>query len=94
MVQDDSPVDIKTVQHFELLVYPNPSENSFNFILESPDNTGIDMIIYDISGKMLTNKKDLKPNMEINFGRELSARIYFVVLEQGQHRETRKIIKY
>lgn len=93
IIENNTTDAYKTSQFFELLVYPNPSKKSFNFILSSNDESNIDMIISEISGRVISSVKDLKPNEEVSFGSELAAGIYYITVQQGQLKETRKLIK-
>lgn len=80
-------------QEADLIIYPNPSVNSFNFILESPIDDGVNMTISDINGRILSQEKGLTPNDVVTFGESLHSGVYFVTITQGDFAKTVKVTK-
>lgn len=76
-----------------LIVYPNPSVNSFNFILESPIDDLIQLDVYDLNGRLIISKSGLTPNDEVDFGADLGTGMYFAVFQQGEFVKKVKIAK-
>jgi bacillolysin len=70
----------------QILVYPNPSANSFTFSFESDYNT-IDIDVFDITGKMVLSKKDIskRKNSYVLDMSNYSKGLYFsrIIIEDG-----------
>ncbi|MBA0882333.1 Ig-like domain-containing protein [Flavobacterium undicola] len=81
-----------TVDKFDVIAYPNPSNYQFTLSVDSDSNEKIDVVIYDISGKML---RHIQKNKEesIIFGKEFPTGVYVVVINQGINKKTIKLIK-
>ncbi|NOR88426.1 MAG: T9SS type A sorting domain-containing protein, partial [Bacteroidales bacterium] len=76
-----------------LNVYPNPTSNTFSFVLDSHHDEFFDMIIYDHLGRQIMKLDELVPNDIIEFGEDLTGGVYYVNVIQGEYIETLKIIK-
>lgn len=81
-----------TVDKFDVIAYPNPSNYQFTLVVDSDSNEKIDVVIYDISGKIL---RHIQKNKEesIVFGKEFPTGVYVVVINQGINKKTIKLIK-
>ncbi|MFT5157341.1 MAG: hypothetical protein ACI83I_001902 [Bacteroidia bacterium] len=77
----------------DLVVFPNPSTCSFNFILESPFDDLVTLEVNDFSGRLITHTNNLMPNDEHNFDDNLPMRMYIAVVKQGELSKTFKNIK-
>jgi hypothetical protein len=84
--------EVVVVDKFEVLVYPNPSAYQFNLVVDSSSKEQLDVIVYDISGKMV---KHFVRNKEesIVFGEELPRGVYIALISQGANSKTVKLIK-
>lgn len=71
----------------ELAIYPNPFTESLHLSLD----TKADVLIYDATGKLISELFDLKG--EINFGSELSPGLYSVIVYQKDLRTIFRVIK-
>ncbi len=72
----------------------NPFDNYFNLNVFSGSTTSIQVVIFDLTGKQLENKK-INPDELINtrFGENLSSGIYFVNVAQDNNIKTLKMVK-
>jgi hypothetical protein len=91
--QQGSDGEIYSMGDGDLIVYPNPSNSTFNFRLESGSNELVSITIYDINGRMIIEKSNLNPNELVVIGEELANGIYSAVVVQGELRKTVKISK-
>ena len=79
---------------FSLVVYPNPTTNSFKLNYFSSSNENVKVAAYDLTGKLLESRS-VKYN-EINnqeIGNGYNAGVYIVVLKQGNISKSVKVIK-
>lgn len=72
----------------------NPFDTYFNLNVFSNSSSSIQVVIFDVSGKQLENKK-INPDEMINthFGENLSSGVYFVNVSQGLNNKTLKMMK-
>lgn len=79
-----------------LKVYPNPFNNQIIFMLSSPKNMNVSIMIRDIHGNLLLQDKlqftKNEPSKSINL-ESLSKGIYFLVIKAGKAMTVKKIIK-
>jgi hypothetical protein len=76
-----------------LIVYPNPSNNEFNFRIESNSTEEATVTIYDITGKMVMEIKGKQPHDVITVSGELSVGVYVAKVIQGSFNKSVKITK-
>jgi hypothetical protein len=76
-----------------LIVYPNPSNNEFNFRIESNSTEEATVTIYDITGKMVLEIKGKQPHEVITVSGELSVGVYVAKVTQGSFNKSVKITK-
>jgi hypothetical protein len=72
----------------------NPFDTFFNLNINSSSTSLIQVVIFDVTGKQLENKK-INPDEIINthFGENLSSGVYFVNVSQGLNTKTLKMMK-
>lgn len=75
----------------DLLVYPNPSNNVINIRSENAIISSIE--VYDISGKLIKSQNYKSKEALIDIS-NFSNGIYFLSIERGENRVSRKVIKY
>ena len=79
---------------FSLVVYPNPSVNSFKLNYFSSSDENVKVAAYDLTGKLLESR-NVKYG-EINnqeIGNSYNAGVYLIVLKQGDITKTVRVIK-
>jgi len=81
----------------EFLVFPNPFNDSITISLNTNTSDAIIVRLYDLSGRLLTNKKFT--NMTAAFKEEfyfgnLASGVYILNIQQGQSKASKRLIKY
>jgi len=74
-------------------VYPNPSNSTFSFRLETDSKEIVTIQIFDMSGRLVQEYKSLLPDDVIAIGSELKPGIYVASVIQGLKKKYVKIIK-
>ncbi len=76
------------------IAYPNPFNNtiSIDYNLANYSNS-VKLIVRDVLGKIILEKRGLSGKGTTHFGNELSAGVYMVELTDGQNRVTQKVVK-
>jgi len=74
-------------------VYPNPSNSTFNFMLETESNELVTIQLFDLSGRLVQEYNSLPPDDVIAIGEDLKPGIYMTVVTQGTNRKMVKISK-
>ncbi len=82
----------------EFWVIPNPFNNQFRILFSTSDSEQVDISLYDISGKLLWMKEYIETSPGKNFYQidhlqELAQGLYFVNIQVGEKRYSKKIIK-
>jgi hypothetical protein len=87
-----APIEVIIEDKYEVVAYPNPSAYQFNLVVDSSNNEKIEVIVYDVTGKVL---KHFARNKEesIVFGDELPRGIYITKIIQGANFKTFNLIK-
>jgi len=75
-------------------VYPNPNKGNFTVQFDSNSGNNIDIFVYDIRGRQIFNKSFensglFNQNLELN---NIQSGIYMVTVQDGDKKETRKIV--
>jgi hypothetical protein len=73
-------------------VWPNPSTNSFNLVVQSASNEKVVLTVFDLNGHLLSNL-DANSNQTTTFGKDLKAGTYLVLVRQGNNSNTIKVVK-
>jgi hypothetical protein len=77
----------------ELVIYPNPSHSSFNFIYKTNNSGPLTLQLFDISGRLVQALPSFPPNELVGFGEDLEYGIYLAVVTQGAVKKFVKIAK-
>lgn len=79
---------------FKVIAFPVPYTSTFQLDLTSITNDAIEMKVYDMSGKLVEVRKfDATEIKNQNIGNNYQTGIYNVVVTQGQHTKTLRVIK-
>lgn len=75
--------------------YPNPFNNITTVEFNSPKNTTVDFSVFDISGKMVENRKvDVERGVNtIEYGDRLSSGVYFYSITHDNTVYTKRMVK-
>jgi len=79
-------------QWFDCSVTPNPSSGSFNLQVATASNEKIEVIISDISGRVI-KKLSTQKDQQLHFGNELQPGLYLVKVMQGSQQQIIKLVK-
>ncbi len=93
---DDDKAEVELITApFELISWPNPSDNYFSLILLNSINVTdmIEMRVFDLNGRQVFYKQG-KANQVYHFGTSLQAGLYFVNVTQANETRQFKLIKY
>ncbi len=77
----------------KLIVYPNPSNSTFNFSLKTTSEELVTIQIFDMMGRLVQEYKSLSPSDMMTAGDNLNAGVYIAVVTQGEFRKSVKINK-
>lgn len=94
----DFKIDIESAEleqdhAHELIVYPNPTLNTFNVILDSHSSEDVNIEIFDHLGKRVISLEKLNANSIIELGEQLSPGFYYINVVQGDYSENIKVVK-
>ena len=87
---DKSLTNVENISNNNILIYPNPFEN--NLIISLDNDQTSEVILTDISGKIILNQKFNQRLIELDLG-ELSRGQYFVTIKNNSYFINRKIVK-
>jgi hypothetical protein len=76
-----------------VLIYPNPSANSFNINPAFNDNGTYQLIIHDVLGRTVASFDKVEVGKEFTFGSEFNDGVYFVEILKDDYRQIVRIIK-
>uniref|UniRef100_UPI00260E2E1C T9SS type A sorting domain-containing protein n=1 Tax=Flavobacterium sp. TaxID=239 RepID=UPI00260E2E1C len=79
---------------FEVIAYPNPSDNYFNFDVRGAGTGNITLLIYDMAGK-LVEQQELAPEAfkAEQVGQRYPSGVYNVIVMQDDKTKSLRIIK-
>lgn len=77
----------------ELIIYPNPTNSTFNFRLETNSKESVTIQLFDLSGRLVQEYHSLSPDNIITVGDNLNNGVYIAVITQGTLRKIVKIAK-
>ena len=76
-------------------VFPNPVKNKASLFISNPENMDLKISLYNETGvkmKVLLNGKIESGTHELMLGNDLQAGLYFIMLESGKTRKTKKMV--
>jgi hypothetical protein len=75
-----------------VIAYPNPTNYQFTLVLEDGSNEKVEIMVYDMLGR-LVKRNESKNEESIQFGEDLRAGTYRVIISQGKNQKTIILIK-
>ena len=88
------PIVEEVFEGFELVSWPNPSDDYFNIKLKSKNTVDkINIQVFDLNGRLVSFKTG-EPNRDYKIGSSLQSGLYFVNVVQGNEVKTVKLVKY
>jgi len=80
-------------QNFSISAFPNPTNNFVNLKIEKGEIRDIEFTLFDLQGKVLSNRKIESTNTEVSFSGYNSGNYLLKVIQKGKEIQTFKIIK-
>ena len=80
-------------QNFSISAFPNPTSDFVNLKIEKGEIRDIEFILFDLQGKVLSNRKIESTNTEVSFSGYNSGNYLLKVTQKGKEIQTFKIIK-
>lgn len=84
---------IMATENFVVNAYPNPFANELHLNVESMIAGPVDIMVYDLSGKMLQHLTAQKVNTDIRLGEQLNSGVYVIEVRQGGIAQKARIVK-
>jgi hypothetical protein len=79
---------------FDLIAYPNPSNNVFNFKLNGANDEAVSFLVFDMTGRQIENKVvNANEVKNIALGQNYSSGVYSVFVSQGKTTKTVRLVK-
>ena len=80
--------------NFNVVTYPNPFTENFNLNLTSLSEEKVTVMVYDMTGKLLERKEVVPSELtELQIGNNFASGIYNVIVSQGEHIKSLRVIK-
>ncbi|MCF8284022.1 MAG: HYR domain-containing protein [Sphingobacteriales bacterium] len=89
-VLETSNTDLFTM---DLLVYPNPARQNFNFKVESMSVEKVTFRIFDVAGRIVFENTDGNANEVYNLGEQLTPGVYMIEAQQASERKVLRVVK-
>ena len=77
----------------QLVVYPNPSEASFNLQIRGKTNTLVNLRVTDAVGRVVEQRTNLSSNTTLSIGGKYATGLYIVEVLQGSDRVSVRLMK-
>lgn len=81
-------------QNFSISAFPNPTNDFVNLKIEKGEIRDVEFILFDLQGKVLSNRKIEGTNTEVSFSGYNSGNYFLKVMQNGKEIQTFKIVKY
>ena len=78
---------------FNVIAYPNPTENQFTLVLKGGTDEKVRVVIYDVLGRQVKRIEGSNGQQFIRFGEDLKEGMYVVEVIQGTNRKVVKLLK-
>jgi len=83
----------KADKRLSIKVRPNPSADQFILLVQSKTEQPLRISVADNNGRIVETRNNVTPNSTIMIGSEYPTGIYYVVVMQGNVRQTIKLVK-
>lgn len=87
-------IPLNTTDNNSITVYPNPSENSFYFVMLQPDCGVTILILYDVNGRHLYSASSENGQWVWDAGSANAGIYYYHIVGCDDKRYTGKLVKY
>jgi hypothetical protein len=80
-------------QNFSISAFPNPTHDFVNLKIEKGDIRDIEIVLFDLQGKVLSTQKIESTNTEVSFSGYNPGNYLLKVIQKGKEIRTFKVIK-
>ncbi|MFT3909366.1 MAG: HYR domain-containing protein [Ferruginibacter sp.] len=88
------PVNVEgKLKDLSITVMPNPSLEDFNILIKKSTAVPVDMVITDLSGKIIEKRRISDLNTSIRLGNNFSAGTYIAHFVQGEQKKVIRLVK-
>jgi hypothetical protein len=94
-LRESGEEELAAIHPQELIIYPNPNNGSFQLQLASMNDEPIQLLVYDLSGKLVAEQQWTATSGEMQLPVELNAQasgIYLLQVSQGEFRWNTKLM--
>ena len=79
---------------FSVKGYPNPYDNEFSLQMESSSDARVSIKVYDMVGKLIDTREVQSMDVPtVSLGSRYPSGVYNVVVSQGEHTQTMRMVK-
>ncbi len=87
-------LNTETISVMNFKIYPNPNKGNFTVKFDNASSNEINIVIHDLSGRQILNKAytntgNFSQDLQLN---NIQAGIYLVTVQDGNRKETKKIV--
>jgi serine-aspartate repeat-containing protein C/D/E len=82
----------ETKADFSVTVFPNPSADQFELRMTSKESEAVSIKVVDMLGRVVKTMR-IAPNSSTRFGADFRSGTYLVEIQQGEKKETLKLLK-
>lgn len=86
-------INVLREKNYSISAFPNPTNDFVNLKIEKGDIHDIEIVLFDLQGKVLSNQKIESTNTEVPFSGYNSGKYFLKVIQKGKEIQTFKIIK-
>ena len=86
-------INVIREQKFSISVFPNPTNSFVNLKIEKGEIRDAEFTLFDLQGRVLSNRKIESTNTEVSFSGYNSGNYLLKVIQNGKEIQTFKIVK-
>jgi Esterase-like activity of phytase/Bacterial Ig domain/PA14 domain/Secretion system C-terminal sorting domain/Bacterial protein of unknown function (DUF839) len=86
-------VENNILKGLKVTATPNPSPNEFIIVTKSSSDKPLNIVVTDVSGRIIERKSNVAANGTLRIGNKLPAGIYLIEVMQGTQKERLKLMK-
>lgn len=87
------PVEEMQVEAFKVSAFPNPSHGYFNVMVQTKDNSPVEVRVIDVVGRIVFRQTNVSPNTSLHIGEKFLTGSYLIEAVQGANRQSLKLLK-
>ncbi len=77
----------------DLIAYPNPTSNVFNFKWESLSDELVSFKVYDVAGRLISELNNVQPNETYQAGSNFAPGVYLLEATQGAEHKVLRVVR-